>query len=118
MDNYLYVRQEHLNTSGNLFGGHMLLWIDEMAWLAVSLDFPNRKFVTLALAETVFKRSVKLGSILRFNSKLVKKGTTAATYEVNVYARERNATEEFWVFATKITFVCVDNEGKKKPIDS
>jgi hypothetical protein len=41
MNNYTIVRQEHLNHYGFLFGGALLQWVDEYAWLVASLDYPN-----------------------------------------------------------------------------
>ena len=46
MDNYIIVRTEHLNQHGHLFGGQMLLWIDEFCWIAAAIDFPTKKLVT------------------------------------------------------------------------
>jgi acyl-CoA hydrolase len=37
-------------------------------------------------------------------------------YLVNVYANDSQSGSEESVFTTTITYVCLDDEGKKKPI--
>jgi acyl-CoA hydrolase len=112
MDNYALVRPEHLNHHGYLFGGMLLKWVDEYAWMAASLDFPRRNFVTIGLNNIIFKKRIKNGGILRFNIDLLKKGNTSVTYKVNVFADEPGATEETEVFVTEITFVNIGKNGK------
>ena len=36
MESYKVVRPEHLNHFGHLFGGCLLKWVDEIAWIAAS----------------------------------------------------------------------------------
>jgi acyl-CoA hydrolase len=49
MHHYKIVLPEHLNDYGFLFGGNLLKWVDEIAYIRVSLDLPERKFVTVGL---------------------------------------------------------------------
>ena len=67
-DNHKLVLPEHLNHYGCLFGGYLLQWVDESAWIAASLDHPNCHFVTVAMDKVEFKRSVKTGTILKFHA--------------------------------------------------
>ena len=66
MDNYTIVRKEHLNHYGYLFGGKLLSWVDEFAWIFASLDFPGCSLVTVGMDQVSFKERVENGSILRF----------------------------------------------------
>lgn len=116
MNNYAIVRQEHLNHYGFLFGGALLQWVDEYAWLVASRDFPGCPLVTVGMDKISFRKPVLNGSILRFNIKPVKQGNTSIRYEVNVYADAPGASEEEDVFSTIITFAHVDETGKKKPL--
>lgn len=113
MDNFTIVRPEHLNHHGYLFGGAMLKWIDDFAWLVASRDFTGCTMVTIGMDKISFKHRVLNGSILRFNILPHRQGTTSIRYNVNVYADEPGATVEKHVFSTQITFVRVDEEGKK-----
>jgi acyl-CoA hydrolase len=116
MDMFTIVRPEHLNHFGNLFGGHLLLWVDQYAWLAATREFPGTRLVTKAMDEVVFTRGVLVGSMLRFAIQRQTIGNTSVTYRVDVYAQESGALEEYPVFETQITFVCVDAEGNKQTV--
>ena len=116
MDNFVLVRPEHLNHHGYLFGGQLLKWVDEAAWLAASRDFAGCSLVTRAMDEADFAAQVANGSILRINSLPHRLGTTSVTYAVNVFADEPGPAREKPVFATKVTFVCVGTDGRKQPL--
>ena len=118
MDLFTIVRPEHLNHFGNLFGGHMLCWVDQYAWLAATREFPGIRLVTRAMDQVVFTRGVKLGSMLRFAVQRQTMGTTSVTYRVDVYAQESGTATEYPVFETGITFVCVDEQGNKQAVPS
>ncbi|NJK48817.1 acyl-CoA thioesterase [Candidatus Gracilibacteria bacterium] len=66
MDYYKLVLPEHLNHYGNLFGGSLLKWIDEFAYIAANLEFPGNQFVTIALGNVEFRHGVNNGEILKF----------------------------------------------------
>jgi len=113
MNNYTLVRPEHLNHHGFLFGGVMLKWVDEFAWLAASKEYRGCKLVTVAMNEIRFSQQVPNGSILRFNIMFYKQGTSSVTYDVTVFSDEPGRDREKKVFANKITFVRVDVLGNK-----
>ncbi len=116
MDLFTLVRSEHLNHHGYVFGGCMLKWVDEYAWLTAAREYPGYTLVTVAMNNIVFKHSVKNGSILRFSVIRERQGTTSVTYTVNVYADAPGATHEQQVFVTLVTFACVDAHGKKRAL--
>lgn len=116
MENYKLVLRGDLNQNGYLYGGNLLKWIDEYAWIAATLDYPESKFVTVALDDVTFKKSIKEGSILKFNFKRFKTGNTSVQYYVEVYCSTMCHKELDLVFSTHITFVNLDEEGNKKSI--
>lgn len=113
MNNFTIVRTEHLNHHGNLFGGAMLAWVDEFAWLVASRDFPGCTLVTIAMDNIAFRHRVLNGSILRFAIEHASQGHSSVNYSVDVYANAPGASEEQHVFSTRITFVRVDDSGSK-----
>ncbi len=115
MENYKLVLPEHLNQFGYLFGGNLLKWVDEIAWIAASLDFPGCKLVTIGMDRIEFRKSVKEGSILRFLVERAKIGKTSVQYAVNVFNEDIESDVKV-VFSTHVTFVRVDNEGNKVDI--
>jgi len=116
MNNYAIVRQEHLNHYGFLFGGALLQWVDEYAWLVASLDFPNCPLVTVGMDQISFRKPVANGSILRFHIRPIKRGTTSVQYSVEVFADAPGSSQETEVFSTTITFAHVDTHGCKQPL--
>lgn len=116
MNNYAIVRQEHLNHYGFLFGGAMLQWVDEYAWLVASLDFPGCPLVTVGMDRISFRKPVANGSILRFHIRAIKHGTTSVQYAVDVFADAPAASTETQVFSTTITFARVDADGNKQAL--
>ena len=58
------VQPEYLNDQGFLFGGNLLKWVDEYAYITASLDYPGNRFVTISLDEVNFKHPVHPGEIL------------------------------------------------------
>lgn len=116
MENYNLVRPEHLNHKGYLFGGQMLSWVDECAWMAATRDFPGSSFVTRAMDKIEFRHQVKNGSILRFNVKKNRSGNTSVTYLVEVFEDDRTGIDEKLAFVTMVTFVSIDENGVKKKI--
>lgn len=116
MENYKLVRPEHLNHFGYLFGGNLLKWVDEIAWMAATLEFPGCRFVTIGMDRVEFRRSVREGSVLRFDVERLRIGNTSVRYSVNVYNETVKAEDEKRVFTTSVTFVCLGDDGKKTAI--
>ena len=113
MENFTCIRPEHLNQHGFLFGGQMLRWVDENAWLAVSREFPSCKFVTVAIDNCVFRKSAPCGAILRFAMKQTKRGRTSVAYDVHVFCTPAGTSCEDLIFTTVVTFVRVGEDGSK-----
>lgn len=118
MDLFTIVRPEHLNHYGHLFGGQMLKWIDEYAYLVGVREFPGARLVTRAMDDVAFTRGVQVGSTLRFCVCRRALGTTSVRYAVNVFAQECGTLEEYHVCRTTITFVCVGPDHAKQPLPS
>ncbi len=120
MKNYKLVLPENLNHFGFLFGGYLLKWVDEMAWIAASLDFPDYRFVTIGMDQVEFKRSIKNGTILEFEMTRVRTGRTSVTYLINVSKAHAEGQTEVEraesIFSTKVTMVRVDAAGDKLPL--
>lgn len=117
MEHYKIVLPEHLNDYGSLFGGNMLKWIDEIAYIRVSLDFPGRHFVTIGLDNVEFRHRIEKGQILRFACQQTRTGKTSVTYNVKVYGARYKRDDDVILFENNITFVCVDKNGNKRPIE-
>ena len=116
MENHKLVLPEHLNQYGYLFGGNLLKWVDEYAWIAASLDYPGCNFVTIGLDKVEFRRSVKEGSILKFVIEKSKEGNTSIQYVVSVFRGNSEGDKKDLIFSTHVTYVRIDKEGRKIPL--
>jgi acyl-CoA hydrolase len=116
MVTFCFVRPEHLNHQGFLFGGQLLKWIDEYAWLAAARDFPGTILVTRAMDNIQFRKRVCNGAILRFEIGVAKRGHSSITYNADVFASNQESTDEELVFSTHITFVSISEDGEKVPL--
>ena len=114
MENHKLVLPEHLNQFGFLFGGYLLKWVDEVAWIAASLDYPDMKFVTVAMDRVEFRHSVHQGTILNFTVGRTKVGNTSVRYAVDVWQMADSDRQS--VFATNVTFVRIGDDGEKKAL--
>ena len=103
--------RKDLGLNGNLFGGNMLSWMDEAAYLFARKITKESNLVTLRFGEITFNQAVKEGDVIEFFCKEVKKGTTSVTFDI-VALVENNK-----VFSTDCTFVSLDTNGKKKKIN-
>jgi acyl-CoA hydrolase len=118
MEHYKLILPEHLNHHGNLFGGNMLKWIDEFAYITANQELPGNTFLTIALDNVVFRKAVSLGEIIRFVITRSHLGETSVQYNVKAYGTRRHKQTDETLFETKITFVAVDVYGNKKKIES
>lgn len=108
------VRPEHLNHNQCLFGGYMLLWVDEYSYIAAMEEFPSCRFVTRAVEAASFSQGVPDGSILTFDIERARLGNSSVTYAVNVTSMELPAGTQREVFQTHVTMCCIDENGNKK----
>jgi len=105
-----------MNEQGNLFGGYLLKWLDEYAYITASIEYPGNRFVTIGLDKVEFRHPIALGEILRFCVTETRKGSTSLEYLVEVFGEREALDASTTLFATKITFVNVGENGRKTPI--
>lgn len=103
-----------LNQFGFLFGGKLLAWVDETAWIAASIMFPHCQFVTVGMDRVEFRKGVSDGAILKICAQLKHKGNTSVSFEVSIFDIKISANEP--IFSTVTTFVSVNDQGLKKLI--
>ena len=116
MNHRKLVQPEFMNEQGALFGGYLLKWVDEFAYMTASLEHPGNRFVTIGLDKVEFRHPIALGEILRFAVTQGRKGKTSVCYRVEVFGEKVAASDETTLFATQITFVNLDESGGKAPI--
>jgi acyl-CoA hydrolase len=116
MENHKLVLPGHLNHYGFLFGGNLLQWVDEYAWIGASLDYPGAKFVTIGMDRVEFRRNIRNGTILKFVIERGRVGSTSVQYGVLVFRGNGDECDNALLFSTNVTFVNVDGDGHKVPL--
>lgn len=116
MVHHKLVLPEFLNFHGFLYGGYLLQWIDEMAYMTVATEFPGHEFVTVAMDNVEFRHTVENGEVLRFEVNRTRLGVTSVHYHVQVFGSVRSENPDEVVFETGISFVSIDADGNKKAI--
>lgn len=118
MEHYKIVLPADLNDYGSLFGGTLLKWVDEIAYIRVSLDFPGQHFVTIGLDDVEFRHPIRKGQILQFRCEKTRVGNTSVSYNVKVVGARYDTESETVLFENNITFVCMGDDGTKAVIRS
>lgn len=113
MENHKLVLPGDLNHYGFLFGGNLLKWVDEYAWIGASLEYPGAQFVTIAMDKVEFRKNIRNGTILKFVIERGRVGTTSVQYGVLVFRGNGDECDNELLFSTNVTFVNVDKQGKK-----
>ena len=101
---------------GNMFGGTLLVLIDDAAASYASQICDTQKIVTLKIDELIFKRAIKVGSILKTYGEVVSFGNTSVTLYIEVRKHNVYTGDQDIVTHTKIVFVRIDEDGKPRPI--
>lgn len=95
------------NHYGTLFGGVVLLWLDEVAFIAAT-RFTRKKVVTVSSDKVNFKKPIPSGSLVELLAKVVRVGNTSLDIEVEVYRENMYSDEREMALNGKFTFVTQD----------
>jgi acyl-CoA thioesterase YciA len=100
----------------NMFGGILLSLIDDASasYAAQVCDTP--RIVTIKIDELVFKKAVKVGSLLKIYATILEFGTTSVTLYVEVRKHNVYTGGQEIVTHTNIKFVRIDEDGNPIPI--
>lgn len=101
----------------NMFGGILVSLIDDAAasYAAQIADTP--RMVTIKIDELVFKRAVKVGSLLKIYGRVLEFGRTSLSLYIEVRKHNVHTGLQEIVTYTNIKFVRIDDEGNSIPIN-
>ena len=100
----------------NMFGGTIMSLIDDAAASYTAQICDTQRVVTLKIDELIFKKPVKVGSILKLYGEVISFGNTSVTIYIEVRKHNVYTGAQETVTHTKIIFVRIDDEGKPLPI--
>ncbi|MBE0491283.1 MAG: acyl-CoA thioesterase [Sulfurospirillum sp.] len=106
------------NPSGNIFGGWIMSQIDIAGSLAAR-DLFIERVVTVAVNSLEFREPIFIGDIVSCYAKILHVGNSSIKTAVEVTAERTHDGTRRCVHVTSaiITYVSVDNEGKKVLIE-
>lgn len=113
----LVMQPRHTNQYQTIFGGIILSYIDQAAFVEASKHGIHR-WVTASMDKVDFKKPIKVGDTVRFSTKTIRKGTSSVTIEVNVEAHRGDTHETVEVTHATVTMVSVGPDGKPIPFTS
>jgi acyl-CoA thioesterase YciA len=105
-----------VNPAGDIFGGWVMAQVD-IAGAIPALRRARGRIATVAVNSFLFKEPISVGDVVSFYAMIVKVGRTSITVDVQVFA-ERDPAHPFVVKVTEaiLTYVCLDNEGRKRVV--
>ena len=106
------IAHKDLNSNGTLFGGRVLYWIDEEAYIYCSCQLNNDRVVTRKIGTVLFNNSAIRGDIIEIGMETVKLGATSITIRCNV---RNKRTEQIITSVDEIVFVNLGPDGKPTP---
>ena len=109
-------KKSDIGVHDNMFGGIIMSLIDDAAASYTSQICDTQRIVTLKIDELVFKKPVKIGSILKLYGEVIAFGNTSVTIYIEVRKHNVYTGAQETVTHTKIIFVRIDDEGKPLPI--
>lgn len=103
------------NYHGTIFGGVILSHIDQAGAVA-AIRAGCKQVATVAMDKVEFHQPVKVGELVSFYTDIVRRGNTSITIQVCVEATQRDEGKTVPVTSAQITFVNLDEDGKKTPV--
>lgn len=103
------VMAKDLNGANKLFGGTILAWIDEEAYIEVISLLKSNNVVTKFISEVEFISGAQIGDVVEIKTSFINAGRTSISLKVEVFNLSKNKTI---AVVNKITMVNVDENGK------
>jgi len=111
-------KASEIGVHNNMFGGYILSLIDDAAAAYVSQICDTPRVVTIKIDELVFKKPVKVGSILKCYGEVKEFGTTSVTLYIEMRRHNVYTGKQEVVTHTNIKFVRIDDEGNPLAISN
>lgn len=99
---------EHLNSANRLFGGTLLGWIDEEAYIFAKCQLKTSNLVTRHISEVNFVSAAMQEDIVEFGLAILDVGRTSISITCQVRNKDSGKTI---IEIDKLVFVSVDRHG-------
>ena len=108
------VTPEYLNSNQSLFGGYLVCWIDEIAYMCARRFTGSSNCVTVQIDNLIFRVPLRLGDQVNLCAKIVHVGTTSM--EITVIVTKEDARTGEFVFATQANLTFVNLDENHRPL--
>jgi acyl-CoA hydrolase len=98
------------NTLGNLFGGQLLAWMDEIASVSAHRHC-KRVCVTASINNVAFQHPIKLADIVTLEAKVSRSFNSSMEIFIDVFVEDFNTGKKTKCNEAIYTFVAVDQLG-------
>ncbi|EKE83856.1 acyl-CoA thioesterase [Idiomarina xiamenensis] len=104
------VMPNDLNFAGSLFGGRILEWIDEEAYIFASCQLGAKSLVTKHIGAISFETSAFQGDVVEFGLEVKRVGNSSLT--ITCVVRNKQTKQNICI-ADDIVFVYINPETRK-----
>lgn len=109
------ILQSDLNHLGHLFGGRLASIIDKTAAIS-AIKHARSAVVTVSIDNLIFRKPVRLGSILTVKACVNRVFNKSMEVGVSVMSLPPDSPEEEYVCNAYLTFVALDEQGRTREL--
>ena len=109
--------KKDIGVHDNLFGGILMMWLDESAAAFVAQRVDTPRVVTVKISEVIFKEPIRVGQILKIYGEVLSVGTTSITIKMEARRHKPNTGKQKIAAKLEMVFVRIDEEGESTPIN-
>ena len=99
------------NFAGNVHGGHLLKWLDQVAYACAS-RYAAKYVVTVSVDQVTFREPIFVGELVTFLASVNHTGTSSMEIGIKVLAQEIRSQRMRHVNSCFFTMVAVDDDRK------
>ncbi|KQT07567.1 acyl-CoA thioesterase [Ramlibacter sp. Leaf400] len=99
------------NFAGNVHGGHLLKWLDQVAYACAS-RYAGRYVVTVSVDQVTFREPIFVGELVTFLASVNHTGSSSMEIGIKVMAQDIRSQGVRHVNSCFFTMVAVDDERK------
>ena len=103
------------NFSGNVHGGHLLKWLDQVAYACAS-RYAARYVVTVSVDQVTFRQPIFVGELVTFLASVNYTGTSSMEIGIKVLAQDIRSQDVRHVNSCFFTMVAVGDDRKPVPV--
>ncbi len=100
-----------LNDHKTLFGGELLRWMDEVAYIT-AIRYCRQEMVTVSAEHISFRQPLPEGTIIELTGKVVKTGNATITVAVEVRSETFQSDDRSLVTEGSFRFAAIDSGHK------